>query len=95
MAAGTGANPGGTAARERVYAEIKAAAATRYPAVTVARIVGEPDRMLIGGSYAVSGAFTRAAWDGTISDGCTSTGLITSSFRPVVHRPRGRAARAA
>ncbi|MFL6675071.1 MAG: type VI secretion system membrane subunit TssM [Massilia sp.] len=53
----------GTPARERVYADIKTRAATRFPAVTVARIVGEQDQALVAGSYAVSGAFTRDAWD--------------------------------
>lgn len=53
----------GTPARERVYADIKTRAATRFPAVTVARIVGEQDAALVAGSHAVSGAFTRAAWD--------------------------------
>jgi type VI secretion system protein ImpL len=53
----------GTPARERVYADIKARAATRFPAVTVARIVGEQDQALIVGSHAVPGAFTRDAWD--------------------------------
>jgi len=53
----------GTPARERVYADIKTRAATRFPAVTVARIVGEQDGALVAGSHAVSGAFTRAAWD--------------------------------
>jgi len=57
----------GTPARERVYADIKTRAATRFPAVTVARIVGEhgdgQDRGLLAGSHAVSGAFTRDAWD--------------------------------
>ena len=53
----------GTPARERVYAGIKTRAATRFPAVTVARIVGEQDAVLVAGSHAVSGAFTRAAWD--------------------------------
>ena len=53
----------GTPARERVYADIKTRAATRFPAVTVARIVGEQDAGLVAGSHAVSGAFTRAAWD--------------------------------
>jgi type VI secretion system protein ImpL len=53
----------GTPARERVYADIRTRAATRYPAVTVARIVGEGDQGLVVGSYAVSGAFTRDAWD--------------------------------
>jgi type VI secretion system protein ImpL len=53
----------GTPARERVYADIRTRAATRYPAVTVARIVGEQDQALVVGSYAVSGAFTRDAWE--------------------------------
>jgi type VI secretion system protein ImpL len=56
----------GTPARERVYADIKARAATRYPAVTVARLVGEQDQALVAGSYAVSGAFTHEAWDGFV-----------------------------
>jgi type VI secretion system protein ImpL len=53
----------GTPARERVYAEIKARAATRFAPVTVARIVGDQDLGLVAGSYAISGAFTRDAWD--------------------------------
>lgn len=53
----------GTPARERVYADIKARASTRYPSVTVARIVGEADQPLVNGSHAVPGAFTREAWD--------------------------------
>lgn len=56
----------GMTARERVYAEIKARASTRYPAMTVARIVGEQDRELVLGSHAVSGAFTREAWEGYV-----------------------------
>ena len=51
----------GMPARERVYAEIKARAATRFPPVTVANIVGD-DKSLLAGSYAISGAFTRRAW---------------------------------
>jgi type VI secretion system protein ImpL len=53
----------GTPARERVYADIRTRAATRFPAVTVARIVGEQDQALVVGSHAVPGAFTRDAWD--------------------------------
>ncbi|MCS0590233.1 type VI secretion system membrane subunit TssM [Massilia norwichensis] len=53
----------GTPARERVYADIRTRAATRFPAVTVARIVGEQDQALVVGSHAVSGAFTRDAWE--------------------------------
>lgn len=57
----------GMPARERVYAEVKARASTRYPTVTVAHIVGDLDKQLVYGSYAISGTFTRAAWDGFIS----------------------------
>src|SRR5476649_1653043 len=53
----------GMPARERVYADIRARAATRYPSMTVARIVGEPDQALVAGSYAISGAYTREAWE--------------------------------
>jgi type VI secretion system protein ImpL len=53
----------GTPARERVYADIRTRAATRFPAVTVARIVGEQDQALVVGSHAVPGAFTREAWE--------------------------------
>jgi type VI secretion system protein ImpL len=53
----------GTPARERVYADIRTRAATRFPAVTVARIVGEQDQALAVGSHAVPGAFTRDAWE--------------------------------
>ncbi len=56
----------GMTARERVYADIKARAGTRYPAMTVARIVGEQDRLLVQGSCAVPGAFTREAWEGYV-----------------------------
>ncbi len=56
----------GMTARERVYAEIKARASTRFPAMTVPRIVGEQDRELVQGSHAVSGAFTREAWEGYV-----------------------------
>ncbi|QJE02037.1 type VI secretion system membrane subunit TssM [Massilia forsythiae] len=58
----------GLPARERVYADVKARAATRYPGVTVARIVGEQDKELVLGSYAVSGSFTRQAWEGFVQD---------------------------
>ena len=53
----------GTPARERVYADIRTRAATRFPGVTVARIVGEQDQALVVGSYAISGAYTREAWE--------------------------------
>lgn len=52
----------GVPARERVYADIKARASTRFAPVTVNNIVGKPDQTIIGGSYVVSGAFTKQAW---------------------------------
>lgn len=58
----------GMPARERVYAEIKARAATRFAPVTVARLVTDADRRVVAGGYAVSGAFTREAWNGYIKD---------------------------
>jgi type VI secretion system protein ImpL len=53
----------GMPARERVYADIRARANTRFAAMTVARIVGEQDQSLVTGSYAVPGAYTREAWE--------------------------------
>ncbi|ELX09834.1 type VI secretion system protein IcmF [Janthinobacterium sp. HH01] len=53
----------GMPARERVYADIRARANTRYPAMTVARMVGEQDQSLVTGSYAIPGAYTREAWE--------------------------------
>jgi len=53
----------GMPARERVYADIRARASTRFPGMTVARIVGEQDQALLAGSHAVSGAYTRQAWE--------------------------------
>ena len=53
----------GMPARDRVYGEIKARASTRFSTVTVARIVGDQDKDLIAGSYAVPGTFTREAWE--------------------------------
>ncbi|WUR11724.1 type VI secretion system membrane subunit TssM [[Empedobacter] haloabium] len=53
----------GMPARDRVYGEIKARAATRFPAMTVQRIVGETDAALVQGSHAISGTFTREAWE--------------------------------
>jgi type VI secretion system protein ImpL len=52
----------GMPARERVYAEVKARAATRFAPMTVARIVGEQDKDTVAGSYAIPGSFTKEAW---------------------------------
>ena len=58
----------GMAARDRVYADVKARASTRFPQMTVTRIVGDLDREVIAGSYAIPGTFTREAWDGYIQE---------------------------
>ncbi|MES2742972.1 MAG: type VI secretion system membrane subunit TssM [Pseudomonadota bacterium] len=58
----------GMPARERVYADVKARAATRFPSMTVARIVGEQDKELVLGSYAIPGTFTRDAWEKFVQD---------------------------
>ncbi|NRR30309.1 type VI secretion system membrane subunit TssM [Oxalobacteraceae bacterium] len=58
----------GMPARERVYADVKARAATRFPSMTVARIVGDQDKELVMGSYAIPGTFTRDAWEGFVRD---------------------------
>ncbi|OWT69110.1 MULTISPECIES: type VI secretion system membrane subunit TssM [unclassified Achromobacter] len=53
----------GMPARERAYATIKARAATRFQTMTVARIVGNQDNVVMAGSYAIPGTFTREAWE--------------------------------
>ncbi len=54
----------GQPAIERVFAQIKARAATRFPTITVASLVGEErNGEAIAGSYAISGAFSRKAWE--------------------------------
>jgi type VI secretion system protein ImpL len=82
----------GTPARERVYADIRTRAATRFPAVTVARIVGEQDQALVVGSHAVPGAFTRDAWEkfvlGAIRD--ASNRELQSSDWVLKSRGQGR-----
>lgn len=52
----------GMPAAERVYGEIKARAATRFPPMTVASIIGPDNAALVTGSYVISGAFTAEAW---------------------------------
>jgi type VI secretion system protein ImpL len=58
----------GMPARERVYADVKARASTRFSSMTVARIMGEQDKELIQGSYVIPGAFTREAWQGYVQE---------------------------
>ncbi|MCG2584207.1 type VI secretion system membrane subunit TssM [Massilia sp. TS11] len=57
----------GRPAIDRVYADIKARAGTRFPSVSVASLLGEQDRGLLTGSAVVAGAFTRAAWQGYVA----------------------------
>lgn len=57
----------GLPARDRVYADIKARASTRFPAITVASVTGEQNKAIVAGSYAVPGIFTKAAWEGFIA----------------------------
>jgi type VI secretion system protein ImpL len=47
---------------ERVYADIKTRAATRFSPITVNSLLTEQDQKLAAGSYTVSGAFTHEAW---------------------------------
>lgn len=58
----------GMPALQRVYADIKARASTRYAPITVARIVGDQGKDSLVGSYVVSGSFTREAWEGYVND---------------------------
>jgi type VI secretion system protein ImpL len=58
----------GEPAINRVYATIKARAATRFAPMTVARIVGEQDKEIVAGSYAIAGSFTREAWEKYVDD---------------------------
>ena len=58
----------GMPARDRVYADVKARASTRFAPMTVAQIVGEQDKELMAGSYAIPGTFTRDAWEKYVED---------------------------
>nr|WP_307719086.1 ImcF-related family protein [Massilia glaciei] len=51
-----------------MYADIKARAATRFPSMTVARVIGGQDKELVLGSHAIPGSFTREAWEGFVKD---------------------------
>jgi len=56
----------GERAIDRVYAQIKAHAAPRFPPISVAQIVGDQAGSLVVGSHAISGVFSREAWSGYI-----------------------------
>ena len=51
---------------ERLYADVKTRAATRFAPITVAGLISEADKGVLAGSHAVPGPFTREAWDGYI-----------------------------
>ena len=58
----------GEPALQRAYTTVKARAATQFAPMTVARIVGDQDKGLVLGSYAISGSFTREAWSGYVQN---------------------------
>ncbi|MCD9087059.1 type VI secretion system membrane subunit TssM [Stenotrophomonas sp. SY1] len=59
----------GQPAMERVFAQIKARAGARFGTVTVDGLIGEErNGRLINGNYAISGAFTRKAWEDYVQD---------------------------
>ncbi|KIQ98033.1 type VI secretion system membrane subunit TssM [Lysobacter sp. A03] len=67
----------GTPARDRVYAQIKARAATRFSPVTVASLLGDKQTgSAVTGSHQIPGTFTRKAWEdyvqGAIKDASTT-----------------------
>src|SRR5690606_16143792 len=74
----------GEPAINRVFAQIKARAATRFGPVTVNSLIGdEANKDAIAGSYAISGAFSRQAWEdyvkGAINEAAT-TELSTTDW---------------
>lgn len=74
----------GKPAVERVYGDVKTRAATRFPTITADYLVGQDiNKGAVTGNYAVSGAFSRAAWDGYVKDAITeaaNTQLSTSDW---------------
>ncbi|NMG28250.1 type VI secretion system membrane subunit TssM [Aromatoleum evansii] len=71
----------GMPAIERVYGDIKARAATRFPPVTVANLVGPDDTGLVSGSHVISGTFTAEAWRSYVEDAIkdAATGELRST----------------
>lgn len=59
----------GTPALDRVYAQIKARAATRFAPITVATLLGDAQgKGSVAGSYQISGTFSRVAWEEYVKD---------------------------
>lgn len=65
----------GMPAAERVYAEIKARASTRFKPVSVAGLVGVDKSSWMSGSDVVSGAFTYVAWQEYVRDAIRSAAI--------------------
>ncbi|HZW17621.1 MAG TPA: type VI secretion system membrane subunit TssM [Luteimonas sp.] len=74
----------GEPAINRVFAQIKARAATRFGPVTVNSLIGdEANKDAIAGSYAISGAFSRQAWEDYVKgaiDEAATTELSTTDW---------------
>ena len=74
----------GEPALQRVYAQIKARAAARFPTITADALIGhEQNGDAISGSYAISGAFSRQAWQDYVQaaiNSAASTQLLTSDW---------------
>ncbi|KLJ02880.1 type VI secretion system membrane subunit TssM [Luteimonas sp. FCS-9] len=74
----------GQPAIERVFAMIKARAGARFPTVTVNSLIGdERNKEAIAGSYAISGAFSRKAWEDYVQDAireASNTQLSTTDW---------------
>lgn len=74
----------GEPAINRVFAQIKARAATRFAPTTVNSLIGdEANNGAVTGSYAISGAFSRKAWEDYIKgaiDEAATTELSTTDW---------------
>ncbi|NZA28508.1 type VI secretion system membrane subunit TssM [Luteimonas sp. SJ-92] len=74
----------GEPAINRVFAQVKARAATRFPTITVNSLIGdERNKDAIAGSYAISGAFSRKAWEDYVKgaiDEAANTELSTTDW---------------
>ena len=74
----------GQPAMQRVFAQIKARAGARFATVTVGSLIGdERNGGAITGSYAISGAFSRQAWEEYVKDAiseASNTQLSTTDW---------------
>ncbi|MFT4256752.1 MAG: type VI secretion system membrane subunit TssM [Pseudoxanthomonas sp.] len=59
----------GKPAVDRAYNDVKTRAATRFPTITADYLIGQDaNKGAVTGNYAISGAFSRAAWEGYVKD---------------------------